>query len=227
MPDAQTVLGLWERCEREHPIDRTLSLLAAFTSQPRSQLAALPVHRRDALLLNSRVAAFGKTLDGVAICQACGCRIEVAFELPDVSGVVFADQGEVVTDRGGVTFRVPDSRDLAAAARTGDSAVGAELLLDRCRLDGPANPAANRAVDEELARLCDATSLELKLTCPECADAFVAPVDIGRFFWKELSVYAERLIDDVHVLAAHYGWAEADILAMSERRRRRYLERLV
>ncbi len=227
MPDAQTVLGLWERGEREHPLDRTLSLLAAFTSLTRGQLAALPIHRRDALLLASRVAAFGNTLDGIAICRACACRIEVAFELPDISGVVLEDRGAVATDGGNVTFRVPDSHDLAAAARVADPAAGADLLADRCRLGGPQDAAAKRAVDDELARLCDATSLELKLTCPECANEVVAPVDIGRFFWEELSGYAERLIDDVRVLAAHFGWAEADILAMPERRRRRYLERLL
>lgn len=227
LPNAQTLLGLWERGEREHPVDRMLSILAAFTRLSRSQLAALPIHRRDALLLASRIAAFGNALDGVTTCQACGCRVEVAFELPDLAAVAFEDRGTIDTAGGAVTFRVPDSRDLAAALQSADAAAGLDLLADRCRLSGPADAAARSAMTGAIERLCDAASLELKLACPECRNEFVVPVDIGRFVWDELSAAAEQLIDDVSLLAARFGWAEADILAMPERRRSRYLERLL
>jgi hypothetical protein len=227
LPNPQPLLALWERGEREHPIDRTLSVLAAVTQSPRRELAALPVHRRDALLLASRAAAFGNVLDGVTTCQACGCRIDVAFELPDLSGVLFADQGAIDADGGVVSFRVPDSCDLAAALQAADMAAGREVLIDRCILAGPANAAARQAIEDQIELLCDPAWLELRLPCPECPTEFVVPIDIGRFFWEELSAYAERLIDETSLLAAHFGWAEADILALPERRRQRYLERLL
>ena len=227
LPNAQILLALWERGEREHPIDRLLSVLAAFTQSPRQRLAVLPVHRRDALLLACRAAVFGKTLDGVTICQACGCRIDVTFELPDLSDVPFADQGTIEVVGGVVSFRVPDSRDLADALQAPDVAVGLDLLVDRCILTGSADDAVRRAIDDEIERLCDASWLELNLACPECPNEFVVPIDIGRFFWEELSTHAERLIDETCLLAAHFGWAEADILALPERRRQRYLERLL
>jgi hypothetical protein len=227
LPNAQMLLALWERGEREHPIDRVLSVLAAFTQSPRHQLAALPIHRRDALLLACRGAVFGNALDGVTTCQACGCRIDVAFELPDLSGAPLADQGAIEVDGGVVSFRVPDSRDLAAAVQAPDVAAGLDLLADRCILAGPADAAAKRAIDDEIEHLCNAAWLELKLACPECPNEFVVPIDVGRFFWEELSAQTERLIEETCLLAVHFGWAEADILALPERRRQRYLERLL
>jgi hypothetical protein len=48
--------------------------------------------------------------------------------------------------------------------------------------------------------------------------------DIVSFFWTELSAQAKRLLREVHTLARGYGWREADILAMSARRRQLYLD---
>jgi hypothetical protein len=39
-----------------------------------------------------------------------------------------------------------------------------------------------------------------------------------------VEVQAMRLVGDVHALARIYGWTEADVLAMSPRRRATYLE---
>jgi hypothetical protein len=229
--EAEAVLSLWERAELEHPIDRVLSILSAFTGYKRDNLVALPIHRRDALLLSSRVAAFGSRLDGVAACAACGSKIDVSFELPDVSDVVLEDEGLAKVDDRVVRVRVPNSGDLAAVAHVHDPVAAERLLLLRCQsestMDGAdMDGAAVRAIEQELERLCDATWLELKVACPECNATFIVPVDIGRFLWTEIAAYAAGLVEDVHTLAAHYGWSERAILALPERRRRRYLERL-
>ncbi len=226
MPDAQTVLGLWERAEREHPIDRALSILSVFTCQARSTLARLPIHRLDSLLLASRVLAFGTRLEGVAICPACGCKIDASVDLSPLAPIPTEDGGTIDVGDQAVSFRIPDSRDLAEAVLVADLGSAESILLERCQLTGPASATAAQAIDAEIERLCDAASLELRMACPQCQNEFVASVDIGHFFWEELVSYAGRLIEDVDVLAARYGWAEADILAMPERRRLRYLERL-
>ncbi len=41
--------------------------------------------------------------------------------------------------------------------------------------------------------------------------------------WREIHAWAKRQLDEVHTLASAYGWSEADILAMSASRRRRYV----
>ena len=47
------------------------------------------------------------------------------------------------------------------------------------------------------------------------------------FLWDEVDVRARRLLDEVHALAGAYGWSEQRILALSEARRRAYLDRVL
>ena len=49
-------------------------------------------------------------------------------------------------------------------------------------------------------------------------------MDILSFLWAEVDSLAKRLLCDVHILAWAYGWREKDILALSEFRRRYYLD---
>ena len=44
--------------------------------------------------------------------------------------------------------------------------------------------------------------------------------------WSETSHLAQRMLNDVHLLADAYGWPEASILAMSAQRRQFYIERV-
>ena len=50
------------------------------------------------------------------------------------------------------------------------------------------------------------------------------PLDVAAFFWTELNAWAVRLLREIHALASAYGWREADILALSPKRRDLYLE---
>jgi len=85
-----------------------------------------------------------------------------------------------------------------------------------------------RAVVERLAErlaACDpwAESM-LDLICPACRHQWTVLLDVAVFLWTAIRARAQRLLRDVHTLATAYGWREADILAMSSRRREAYLE---
>jgi hypothetical protein len=77
-----------------------------------------------------------------------------------------------------------------------------------------------------MAELDPQSDVELSLSCPNCGHAWRAPLDIASYFWSEVEAWAQRLLLEVHQLARGYGWSERDILAMSARRRRAYLEML-
>ena len=66
--------------------------------------------------------------------------------------------------------------------------------------------------------------VELALSCPACGHAWPAAFDIASFLWTEVDAWARVLLHEIHALASAYGWREADILALSPRRRRAYLE---
>jgi hypothetical protein len=65
--------------------------------------------------------------------------------------------------------------------------------------------------------------IELDAACPECGHAFAVPFDSARYVLEEMAQGADGLYREVHTLASHYHWSEAEILAMTGRQRRRYL----
>jgi hypothetical protein len=223
-PQAQALVALWYGAATEHPIDRALSLLEAFTGRRRDELAALPLHHRDALLMACRQSLRGRAFEGMVTCPACGCAMDAKVVLPAASG--FGEsRGRVEVGGRAVAFRVPDSRDLAAAALT--PGASGRALLARC-VDDPAvldDDAMAAAVDAAIAALCDATEHELLLACAECDQRFAVPVDVAGFLWHDVGEQVERLLDDVDLLARCYGWSEAEVLALPARRRARYVER--
>jgi hypothetical protein len=85
----------------------------------------------------------------------------------------------------------------------------------------------NDALAGVLAADSDALDIQadsrIEIHCPACGAQSSAEFDIAAFFWQEITAQARRLLREVHALARAYGWREADILAMSARRRQAYL----
>ena len=86
------------------------------------------------------------------------------------------------------------------------------------------NPEFRQLAVETFDRLQADAEISIELICPECGTSRSVDLDIGRFLWTEIRSAAMRLMRDVHVLASAYGWQESAILAMSDTRRRTYLE---
>lgn len=234
---AYDLLGVWEAGEDRHPLDRALILLdAACPELTWDELAALSVGQRDARLLTLRERAFGPTLNGFVECPRCAERLEFDVAVADlrVAAEPEEEAQELVTDGLALRFRLPDSRDLAAALDCQDPAAARSLLVQRCVLEASRDgvPVAHSELPDEaitgLARRMDECDLQaevlLDLRCPACDHAWQALFDIATFFWAELAAQAKRLLGEVHTLARAYGWREADILSMSARRRQFYLE---
>ena len=125
-----------------------------------------------------------------------------------------------------ITFRLPNGTDQEfVATSTVPSAVNA--LLDRCIPEAGGLSAEERdtviAAMEDVAPRVD---LELDLTCPECGHRAVVPFDTTSFFLQEMTGRRQQLLREVHSLAIHYHWSEAEILGMVRSRRRTYLELL-
>ena len=239
----EALLRVWEAGARQHPIDRAVTILAASHEDvPPDRLAALTVGHRNAALLDLREATFGPTLRGFVACPTCGEHLEVALDAPVIRSAAYPAPGNAEAQPAGafevegwtVRFRVPDSRDLAEFAAGPDAASGRAELIRRCVLaaerDGVAAEPADlpEAVVRELAqRMAERdpqAEILLDLVCPACDRRWQAPFDIVLFFWEEIVAAARRLLRDVHALARAYGWREADVLAMSARRRQAYLE---
>ncbi|MBD2232774.1 hypothetical protein [Phormidium tenue] len=83
----------------------------------------------------------------------------------------------------------------------------------------PALPALNQALDD----LDPLVNFSLAVTCPHCGQPSQPEIDLGAWALKILQRVQQRLIETVHRLACRYHWTEAEILALPEWRRDRYL----
>jgi hypothetical protein len=220
MPDlsAAATLDLWQAVEGRDPVGRSLALAAVSGRDP-DELAAMPLGRRDALLLELHA---GEALDARAACPACGEQAEFAVGTRELlaRGRDASEPAPVES----VAWRSPDSRDLAAAAAAGDAEAAERVLLERCA--GSADlPAEVRAVVvRAMAEADPLAEVLVDVSCPACGEAFVADVDVAGYVWAELRARALRLLREVDVLARAYGWTEAEVLALGDRRRAAYLE---
>jgi hypothetical protein len=149
-----------------------------------------------------------------------------------------------------ITFRLPNGSDqeylapiLApnpapslAKPDTEPEAQAQLLLLQRCiqRL-GPVefpdrslvrrlSTQARLEIEQQMEAIAPKVDLMMESTCPECGRDYSAPFDIQRFFLEELRTQQNLLYREVHYLAFHYHWSEAEIMAMPRPKRRKYIE---
>lgn len=236
-PAEARLLDAWDGAVSAGPTGRALALLAAAGIAP-EDARGWSIGRRDAAILELRRAVFGDAMEGVADCPHCGSRLEARLSATALRPTALATPQHVTVEKDGyrLTARCPDSDDvllLEAAPRGTDLP---ELLLARCLLsaekDGqpiaaPALPAPLRAALEQALEQADPLGdASLALDCPECGQAWAAALDLADWTWREVELWAGRLLGEVHGLASAYGWTEAEVLALPPRRRARYLELL-
>jgi hypothetical protein len=244
----QEVLRLWEAGQDQDSLDRALTILVALCpGLTPAAAAALPIGERDGRLLSLHGQSFGPTLNAFADCPRCAERLEITLPLdrlrtpPGPPPDVVEGEGARAQPRWSLTlgelelrFRLPNSLDLRWAASRPDVASARRLLFERCVVGAtsrgqPIGP--DTLPDEVVERLsermaaCDPRAeVLLEMGCPACGHGWSALLDVGAFFWTELSALARRLLREVDALARVYHWTEAEILSLSARRRRWYLE---
>ena len=231
--DDATLLDAWEETTALARPWREVVLLAGVSGEPVHALAHLPIGERDRRLLALRTAALGERLDCETRCPACGERLEVALEATSLACPPVEPGDTSVLENGDwhVRFRLPTSADLAACA--GEPAAGRALLAccvveaaegDARRSPHELPPRLRDEVSARMAALDPQADVRLALECPACGHGWQADLDVGGFVLAEVDAHAARLLAEVHGLARAYGWSEADVLALSPARRRRYLE---
>jgi hypothetical protein len=224
-PGDAELVAAWSASAPLHPVDRALALLAAFVDAPLDRLSRLSPGQRDTLLCDARRALFGAPLELVAACPACGEQNALDLDLRTLPRAL-ADGAarEQTFEIGERRFRLPDSRDLAAVADEPDPHRAARALAQRCALDGDElDDATIEALDHALAERDAAAAVELRFACVACGAETNAPFDAATILHADVTALVDRLLADVHRLAAAYGWSECEILTLPAVRRERYL----
>jgi hypothetical protein len=231
------IVQVWEMGQNRPIWQRALLLLAPCLPDHRpSELAALSLAQRNALLFELRGLVVGADLQGLVRCPVCAAPLEFAATVaeflnratsPPAAPLQVAVAGQTVS------YRLPDSNDLAAAASYLDLPEASFTIFSRTVVGGhkalPPElvPQAAQAISDEIENSYPLTDPRVALLCATGDHVWSASLDIASFLWSEIDRIAKRLLDEVQVLARAYGWREDDILAMSESRRQFYIGAVV
>lgn len=204
----------------------------------------LTVGDREAVLLHLRRITLGDRLSCVLSCPACGEKLDLDVQASELLLPPYPHRGRwhrASVEDGGevyhVRFRLPTGADQEAVASLAARDVEAAVIavLERCvaettdaggRATEELPPAVRRRLPGLMAELDPQAELMLEPLCPECQAPFTVPLDTARFLEQEMRLAGDALFREVHLLALHYHWGEAEIFGMTRRRRRRYLDLL-
>lgn len=245
-PSAVLVTHLLTRC-----IHRIGSLDTLTPEIARRMLIA----DREYTLLKLRQTMFGNHLQAVLTCPACEQKMDLDFDLDQVTVESRPPASErlefelstaaAYTDPAGMThrtvaFRLPTGDDQEYLARQSglDETEAVTALLERCllRLGDIApvaetvianlNTLARQEIEAQMESLAPNLEWEMELTCPECQHAFIYLFDFAAFFLAEINLRREQLYGEVHFLALHYHWPASEIFSLTRAQRRTFLDLL-
>jgi hypothetical protein len=238
MVSSGVALEVWDRvadCDREQRAGGILSVV-----DPGFDTARHTIGECEQRLLALHEALFGGHLEGFARCPQCGEALQLGLDTVSLRAAVApgAEGAEVSgafeLDGFTVEYRALSGVDLRDAAACATLAKAHALLVERAvvaclQCEQPIAPSElPSTVTEHLAQRlaeCDpGAESVIQLACPECTHEWSVLLDVGAFVWTAIRSRAQRLLREVHTLARAYGWREADIVALSPRRRAAYLE---
>lgn len=236
---ASELLNIWEWGRNQPSWSRAIKLLAGACPETSVEtLTQLSIGQRDAMLLALRELTFGSQLVSQVTCPSCGEVLELDFNVADmrVASISLAPVEKYCLELADyqVSFRLPNSLDMIAIAEYKQPEIAQKILLERCILQAVCHgeyllfqqlPSdITDAIIVQMAQADPQANVPIDISCFACNHQWQLLFDIISFFWTEINTWAFRVLREVHTLAAAYGWCEADILAMSPKRRQLYIE---
>jgi hypothetical protein len=232
------LLNTWEQCARRTLPEKALLLLdAACADGEPEDPALLHIGERDAKLLQLREWMFGQQLLNITDCPNCSERIEWINNVADLrhpsenksTNATF----NMKVENYNIQFRLPNSYDLLKTSSR-DYLGDPKKLLAECIIDVQRNDDACHA-DELPAQVMDLldarmaledpqANIIMNLSCPACSHSWEAQFDIVSYLWIEIDSWAKRILQEVAVLAAAFGWSESQILKLSPQKRQHYID---
>lgn len=188
-----------------------------------------PVSLRTAALL--RLAALTDGRDALPLSARCTrCGAMFGFDLPLRQLADSAPAGDPVRIGLGagrtVTLRRPTGEDLrrwrAAAPATREA--GVALMIGTLLVEGDGGPEDETALAHALAALDPMVDFTVACDCPDCGAGNDVALDLEALALGRLAASQRALLEQVHLCATHYGWTEAQVLAIPPARRARYLD---
>jgi len=193
-----------------------------------AETRTLPLHEWESALLDLRATLLGPRIEAHVVCAACGAGAMLAFDTTALPREAMAVPALPLPLH---PLSVGDLADLEATGLMGQE--GLVFLLARAArctaadAEAALSGAGAEALTTALETLAGGLGIELTTDCPSCNAAVAAPFDVAAFVDAEMQARAQRLLDEVHLIASTYHWAEEAILSMPDQRRQAYLVRIL
>jgi len=212
-------------------LDRALATLGGKPLQPGSS-GQFCVADRQFLMVRLALLMEGDQVWIRPLCERCGAPFDVGLQR---SAIPLKPAGpgypytQLAIAGNAVKVRAPVGADQEAIALQDEEDAFRELVR-RCivAVDGSApaedfvdtlDPAAVEAIEAALDTMAPQLGTAITTACPECGAAQV--VELNPYWIPGLG--GIELYEEVHAIASHYHWGEAEILALPRERRHLYL----
>lgn len=207
--------------------------IGGFRVVTEEHVAALSRGDRNRLALAARASLLGDAVVLVVRCPDVDCAglADLTLRTTDLLGEPGSAQPlvvEVDTPAGVFSVRPPTGVDEAVAGSDDDALWGLLVGVAGAPLGAPGwralDGTSRQLIAAALSGLDDCTDLALVSACPHCGAWIEVELDPFELLLRSLATGEQRLLAEVHCLAFHYGWSEAEILALARPRRLAYLE---
>ncbi|MGH9929225.1 MAG: hypothetical protein ACREA9_08355 [Pyrinomonadaceae bacterium] len=228
-------------------LSRCLRRVGKFAPVTASLVRDLLVGDREFLMLKLRELTLGKSLNAMLVCgdPKCAQCMDIALNLDDFTPTAKSVDRRVYkldVVEGEETFAFEFRLSTGADQEAGSDWMGGDAesavrrfltrmilrINDNCSIDDQAVNAVPARVLKELEgrmeELGPLVSIDLKAACVECRRPSLTHLDLTSFFLDELQQSRRVLEREVHCIAWHYHWPEREILTLTRRKRRRYIE---
>lgn len=177
---------------------------------------------RDRIVWSLRPSINDQPAEGLWTCASCGQEMEVSFpddfKIPELKDPV----SHVSWEGQDYEIRLPKLSDL-------EQAQAEAVLFSPTRLNADApwdNPEFQKAAEAALDTADPGMFVTFQTDCDACGATQENVLNVVDFVWAELNQFGQRATSEILFLAERLGWSEADILAMSAKRRARYVREL-
>lgn len=188
---------------------------------------AQPVSLRTAALL--QVTALTEQLNALpfsAECALCGERFEFDLGLAQlVAGQDFQPSLTVELHGQPISLRRATGNDLRVwrAAQPLGARQAQQLMLDSLLLEGQVAAEQLAELSAAIAQADPLAAFAVACQCPGCGADREVDIDLDAAALSRLQQRQRALLREIHTLARHYGWSEAQVLAIPATRRAQYL----
>lgn len=223
-------------------MDRSIHLLTVACSvSDTGLLTQLSIGDRDSRLFQLRKWLFGNQMVNLSNCPQCTASMEWELNIDDflpekVDELEKPQEFRLKVDNYQLRYRLPNSDDLTNVMNNTVYQENPDKVLEDCILEIKYRgqdcmktefpESVLKRLDEQISKDDPHANITVLLNCGLCPHQWEVSFDILSYLWAEIDNWAKHLLQEVYTLARAFNWSERDILEMSSRRRRLYLQML-